>query len=317
MDYMAWNETSSAALVTFLSSPATLFGHFFQQSCRVFHFLPYKLADKNRGFLLGGQSDAVARTGVNFQDFALLQFILRSQNQAPEIGSAFEVIDDDTLNRGPQGFENHGHQVMSEGAFLGCAAHKHADGTSDAVIHVDHKSFLGIPQKHSHPVGRWDQPLHLHLNDIIVHPARLPAAKRFRENELPFPFFLSKCQNLLEGIIDRTRRDQHSRPTVSNRGIILNQLTYSMNKVALIETVQKSLGGISKADAERAVNAVIDGIKTGIKKTKSVQLIGFGTFKVASRKARTGVNPKTGAKIKIKASKTVKFVAGKALKGSL
>jgi len=86
-----------------------------------------------------------------------------------------------------------------------------------------------------------------------------------------------------------------------------------MNKVALIEAVTKSLG-TSKADAERAVNAVIDGIKAGIKKTKSVQLIGFGTFKVASRKARIGVNPKTGAKIKIKASKTVKFVAGKALK---
>ncbi|GAT31540.1 HU family DNA-binding protein [Spartobacteria bacterium LR76] len=86
-----------------------------------------------------------------------------------------------------------------------------------------------------------------------------------------------------------------------------------MNKVALVEAVQKSLG-TSKADAERAVNAVIDGIKLGVKKTKTVQLIGFGTFKVASRKARTGVNPKTGQKIKIKASKTVKFVAGKALK---
>jgi DNA-binding protein HU-beta len=85
------------------------------------------------------------------------------------------------------------------------------------------------------------------------------------------------------------------------------------NKVALIESVQKTLG-TSKADAERAVNAVIDGIKIGVKKTKSVQLIGFGTFQVASRKARVGVNPKTGEKIKIKASKTVKFVAGKALK---
>ncbi|MBN8710270.1 MAG: DNA-binding protein [Verrucomicrobia bacterium 61-8] len=86
-----------------------------------------------------------------------------------------------------------------------------------------------------------------------------------------------------------------------------------MNKVALVEAVQKTLG-TSKADAERAVNAVIDGIKLGVKKSKTVQLIGFGTFKVASRKARTGVNPKTGQKIKIKASKTVKFVAGKALK---
>ncbi len=90
-------------------------------------------------------------------------------------------------------------------------------------------------------------------------------------------------------------------------------LQIKMNKVELISAVQKSLGS-SKADAERAVNAVIDGVKAGVKKTKTVQLIGFGTFKVATRKARTGVNPKTGEKIKIKASKTVKFQAGKALK---
>jgi len=89
-----------------------------------------------------------------------------------------------------------------------------------------------------------------------------------------------------------------------------------MNKVELVTAVQKSLGS-SKADAERAVNAVVDGIKLGIKKTKNVQLIGFGTFKVGARKARIGVNPKTGEKIKIKASKVVKFSAGKAFKGAL
>ena len=49
-------------------------------------------------------------------------------------------------------------------------------------------------------------------------------------------------------------------------------------------------------------------------KTKTVQLVGFGTFKIATRKVRTGVNPKTGEKIKIKASKTVKFVPGKGFK---
>ena len=88
-----------------------------------------------------------------------------------------------------------------------------------------------------------------------------------------------------------------------------------MNKVALVEAVQKSLGKeTSKAEAERVVSTVIDAIKAGVKKHKAVQLIGFGTFKVAARKARTGVNPKTGEKIKIKASKTVKFSAGKAFK---
>lgn len=91
-----------------------------------------------------------------------------------------------------------------------------------------------------------------------------------------------------------------------------------MNKVELVEYVQKSLGTESKAEAERAVNAVIEGIKQGVKKKpNTVQLIGFGTFKVAKRKARKGINPKTGEQISIKASKTVKFGAGKAFKDSL
>jgi DNA-binding protein HU-beta len=88
-----------------------------------------------------------------------------------------------------------------------------------------------------------------------------------------------------------------------------------MSKAELVATVQKSLGKEgSSAQAERTVDAVIEGIKIGVKKTKSVQLVGFGTFKIATRKARIGVNPKTGEKIKIKARKTVKFVPGKGFK---
>lgn len=91
-----------------------------------------------------------------------------------------------------------------------------------------------------------------------------------------------------------------------------------MNKAELVESVQKLLGkDTSKAQAERAVEAMVDSIKTGLKKGKTVQLVGFGTFKVVQRKARTGVNPKTGQKIKIKASKNVKFSAGKDLKAKL
>ena len=91
-----------------------------------------------------------------------------------------------------------------------------------------------------------------------------------------------------------------------------------MNKAELVLTVQKLLGKeCTKVEAERTVAAVIDSLKTGIKKKKSVQLIGFGTFKVANRKARTGINPKTQEKIKIKASKSVRFVCGKALKAFL
>lgn len=86
-----------------------------------------------------------------------------------------------------------------------------------------------------------------------------------------------------------------------------------MNKAELVGAVQKSISS-SKADAERAVAAVIDSIKAGLKKNKPVQLIGFGTFKITNRKARIGINPKTGEKIKIKASKSVKFSAGKDFK---
>jgi len=88
-----------------------------------------------------------------------------------------------------------------------------------------------------------------------------------------------------------------------------------MNKAQLVDEVQKALGGdTSRAGAERAVEAVIESIKKGIKKDKEVQLIGFGTFSVSTRAARTGVNPQTKEKIKIKASKTVKFKAGAGLK---
>jgi len=105
----------------------------------------------------------------------------------------------------------------------------------------------------------------------------------------------------------------HPQPTQSNK-----ENYHHMNKAELVESVQKSLGkDTSKAQAERSVGAVIDGIKAGLKKGKPVQLVGFGTFKIASRKARMGINPKTGEKIKIKASKSVKFAAGKDLKSKL
>ena len=90
-----------------------------------------------------------------------------------------------------------------------------------------------------------------------------------------------------------------------------------MNKSQLVEAVQNSLGGeTSKAGAEKAVNAVLDGITQGVSSDKSVQLIGFGTCSVVNRAARTGVNPRTGDKIQIKASKAVKFKAGAGLKSA-
>lgn len=89
-----------------------------------------------------------------------------------------------------------------------------------------------------------------------------------------------------------------------------------MNKAELIDAVQKKLDG-TRADAERAVNTVIEAIEHGIIKSGGVQIIGFGNFSVSKRAARDGINPATGAKIKIKASKGVKFKAGAALKKSV
>ena len=74
---------------------------------------------------------------------------------------------------------------------------------------------------------------------------------------------------------------------------------------------------MSLAQAERTVAAVIEGIKCGVRDTRRVRLLGFGTFRIAARKARTGVNPKTRVKIKIKASNTIRFVPGKAFKDLL
>lgn len=89
-----------------------------------------------------------------------------------------------------------------------------------------------------------------------------------------------------------------------------------MNRQSLIEQVATNTKE-TKAAAERSVTAVLEGIKFGLKKEKHVQLIGFGTFTVKNRKARTGRNPRTGEQIKIKASKTVGFKAGSDLKSSL
>jgi DNA-binding protein HU-beta len=89
-----------------------------------------------------------------------------------------------------------------------------------------------------------------------------------------------------------------------------------MNKSELIDHVA-SAAGLSKKDAAAAVNAVFDGIQAELAKGGSVTVTGFGTFEVRSRRARTGVNPGTGEKIKIAASKAPAFKPGKNLKDAI
>ena len=89
-----------------------------------------------------------------------------------------------------------------------------------------------------------------------------------------------------------------------------------MNKTDLIEHIANE-ADISKAAAGRALEALIGGVTKTLKKGDSVSLVGFGTFAVTKRAARTGRNPRTGATIKIKAAKVPKFRPGKALKEAL
>jgi DNA-binding protein HU-beta len=86
-----------------------------------------------------------------------------------------------------------------------------------------------------------------------------------------------------------------------------------MNQGILIEKVAKR-ASISKAEAERAINAVKEAITDSLRKNNKVTLVGFGTFAVSQRRARRGHNPYTSERIRIPATKTVRFSAGKQLK---
>ncbi len=97
----------------------------------------------------------------------------------------------------------------------------------------------------------------------------------------------------------------------------LNKKEKQMTKAELIEKMAKD-AGISKTAAGAALSSFIDGVTKALKKKDGkVTLVGFGTFSKVRRKARKGRNPQTGEAIKIKASKTVKFKAGKTLKDAV
>lgn len=95
-----------------------------------------------------------------------------------------------------------------------------------------------------------------------------------------------------------------------------NERGQHVNKSELIDAIADS-ADISKAAAGRALDATVDAVKKALKKNDMVTLVGFGTFYVGKRAARTGRNPRTGAAIKIKAAKVPKFRAGKGLKDAI
>ena len=89
-----------------------------------------------------------------------------------------------------------------------------------------------------------------------------------------------------------------------------------MNKTELVAAMADK-AGVSKKDAEASLKAFTEVVTEELKKGEKIQLVGFGTFEVSKRSARTGRNPRTGEEMKIKASKAPKFKAGKALKDAV
>ena len=89
-----------------------------------------------------------------------------------------------------------------------------------------------------------------------------------------------------------------------------------MNKTELVNAISAA-AELSKADSKKALDAALDAIADALKKNDKVALLGFGTFSVSERPARTGINPATKAKIEIAAKKVVKFKAGAELADSV
>ena len=88
-----------------------------------------------------------------------------------------------------------------------------------------------------------------------------------------------------------------------------------MNKADLVSMIAAK-SNLTKKDSESALNAFVETVQTALKKGEKIQLVGFGTFEVRSRAARTGINPRTKQAIKIPATKAPVFKAGKSLKES-
>ena len=89
-----------------------------------------------------------------------------------------------------------------------------------------------------------------------------------------------------------------------------------MTKTELVNSMAEK-AGLSKADTEKALKAFVDSVTDALQENDKISLVGFGTFSVGERAARTGKNPQTGAALQIPAAKVPKFKAGKALKDAV
>ena len=111
-------------------------------------------------------------------------------------------------------------------------------------------------------------------------------------------------------------KNAHTDISSTKKSSSIIRRNYQMNRMELVAAIAEKTE-LSKKDAEKALKAFTDVVAEELKKGEKIQLVGFGTFEVSERAAREGRNPQTGEAMKIAASKSPKFKAGKALKDAL
>jgi hypothetical protein len=148
--------------------------YFFEFLGAIFCFLPDILADKNGGFSLGGQHNAVAGTGIDLDDLGM-NFVVHLEDDTGKIGVAAQGIDHDAFHLHIQGIEYKADQLVGQGPFVMLPAHGHGDGATDTRLDMNDKAFFLITNKYGQSMlVRGENAKNLHAHDIRVHNKEVP-----------------------------------------------------------------------------------------------------------------------------------------------
>jgi len=135
----------------------------------IFDGVPDFAGDEDGGGGVGGEGDAVAGAGVDFDQLASVQLIFGGEDEAGMEDAAFEVVDDDAVDFGSESEEQVADEVVSEGAFFGNAAHEHGDGGADAFVDVNDKDLFFSAEEHGEAAFERKDGAHPDFDDVIVH----------------------------------------------------------------------------------------------------------------------------------------------------
>src|SRR5260221_8726374 len=164
---------------------------FLQLIGAVFRLLPHILADEDGRFGLGGQDNAVAGPRVDLNDLRV-DFVLRLEDDAGEIGVAAQRVDHDPLHLDVEGIEDVSDQFMRQGPLVMLPAHRHGDGTTHTRLDVNDKTFFVVADKNGQRVLiRGKDSKNLHAHDIRVHTLEIPLPAANDNDGRAFPNILN------------------------------------------------------------------------------------------------------------------------------